>query len=135
VLAVAALGWVAGHLPGIERWNEWARWTQLLEEAVGSIPGVLPSAPAASRLANTLHLRVPVRAETVVQRLDLQGVCASAGSACSSGSMRPSEALMAMGWSREDASRGLRLSVGHAVDEAGVRKAAGILAGILGASA
>jgi cysteine desulfurase len=63
--------------------------------------------------------------------MDLEGVAVSAGSACASGSMRPSPVLLAMGWSESEAARGLRVSVGHAVDEDGVRRAAEILRRVL----
>jgi len=77
-----------------------------------SIPGVRLTVPPAQRLPNTVHVRLPVRADLVVQRLDLQGFAVSSGSACSSGSVKPSSVLLAMGWSAEDARRGLRISSG-----------------------
>ncbi len=54
-----------------------------------------------------------VEAEGVLIALDLAGVAASSGSACTSGSHRPSHVLEAMGVSASDAVGGLRLSLGH----------------------
>lgn len=133
VLAVASLGEMSGHLADAATLGRWSAWREILWESVADLPGVVRTADPAASLPNTLHLRIPVRAETAVVRLDLEGVAASAGSACSSGSMRPSQVLLAMGWSASDAAQGLRLSVGHAVDEAGVREAGKILRSVLGA--
>jgi len=77
-----------------------------------SIPGVRLTVPAGSSLDGTVHLRLPVDAETVLIRLDMAGVCVSMGSACSAGALKPSETLLAMGWSRQEAKQALRLSLG-----------------------
>jgi cysteine desulfurase len=51
-------------------------------------------------------------AETLLMALDLEGICASAGSACHSGSTRPSGVLVAMGLSPAEARATVRLSLG-----------------------
>jgi cysteine desulfurase len=131
VLAIVSLGEVAREGSSETTRLEWSNWIELLWERVSDLPGVSRTIAAADALPNTLHLGLPSRAETVVMRLDLAGVAVSAGSACASGSMRPSPVLLAMGWSEAEAARGLRLSVGHSVDESGVRKAAEILREVL----
>lgn len=65
--------------------------------------------------------------EALLMNLDLQGVCASAGSACSAGTMQPSHVLLALGLSEEDARASIRFSFGAATTEAEVRAAAAAL--------
>jgi cysteine desulfurase NifS len=82
--------------------------------------GILNIFPAAKlnghpeeRLPNTLNVSLPViRGESLVLALDQQGVAFSSGSACRSGSPRPSHALLAMGLSEEAAHCAIRLSLG-----------------------
>jgi cysteine desulfurase len=79
------------------------------------IPGVRINGPQTwrGRLPNTLHATFPgARSDTMVMALDLRGLAVSAGSACASGSVKPSEVLLAMGRSPEEAVSGLRFSLG-----------------------
>jgi cysteine desulfurase len=70
----------------------------------------------APRLPNTTSLALPgLRAEDAVIALDLEGVMVSAGAACSSGTVRPSPALLAMGCEPE-ARSSIRVSLSHAND-------------------
>lgn len=65
------------------------------------------------RLPNTSNFALPgVAAETAVMALDLEGVMISSGSACSSGKVRPSHVLRAMGVSETLAASALRISFG-----------------------
>ncbi len=83
----------------------------------------------ASRLCNTSLFALPgVRAETALIRLDLDGVCVSSGAACSSGKVRASRVLAAMGVEKAQAEGALRVSFGWASDEADARAAAGAVA-------
>jgi cysteine desulfurase len=52
--------------------------------------------------------------------LDLDGIAVSSGSACSSGTFKPSHVLMAMGVSEEDAKCALRISIGWATTQADI---------------
>ncbi|MGE5203835.1 MAG: cysteine desulfurase family protein [Acidobacteriota bacterium] len=66
-----------------------------------------------ARLPNTLCIAMPgVPAATQVMALDLAGVMVSAGAACSSGKVRPSRVLAAMGASPEEAGSAIRVSLG-----------------------
>jgi cysteine desulfurase NifS len=65
------------------------------------------------RLPNTLNISLPaIRGESMVLALDPKGVCLSSGSACKSGSPKPSHSLMAMGLSAEESHCALRFSLG-----------------------
>ncbi|MDG6094196.1 cysteine desulfurase [Acetobacter sp. AN02] len=65
----------------------------------------------APRLANTLNFAVPgMRSEALLIALDMEGVCVSAGSACSSGKVAPSHVLAAMG-AGDLAGQALRVSL------------------------
>ncbi|MDR4507211.1 MAG: IscS subfamily cysteine desulfurase [Candidatus Brocadiaceae bacterium] len=65
------------------------------------------------RLPNTLNITLPgLRGESLVLALDQKGVSLSSGSACRSGSPKPSHALLSMGLSEKEAHCALRFSLG-----------------------
>jgi cysteine desulfurase len=73
------------------------------------------------RLPNTSCIVLPgVASETQVMALDLAGVAVSAGSACSSGKVRTSHVLAAMGLPAEEAASAIRVSLGWASQSADV---------------
>ncbi len=66
-----------------------------------------------NRLPNNVNVSVDfVEGESMVLNLDLEGICASTGSACSSSSLEPSHVLLAMGLSPEQAHGSLRFTLG-----------------------
>lgn len=70
------------------------------------------------RLPNTLCLVTPGwKGETQVMQMDLSGFAISAGSACSSGKVRASRVLRAMGMDEGDAASAIRVSIGPGVTE------------------
>jgi cysteine desulfurase len=76
-------------------------------------PEVLIFGAGSERLANTCNFAIPgLAAETALIALDLDGVAVSSGSACSSGKVKPSHVLAAMGVSEDVARSGLRVSFG-----------------------
>ncbi len=69
----------------------------------------------APRAGNTVNLGFDgALGEAIVMSLDLEGVAASTGAACTSGSIQPSPVLLAMGLSRRGAREGVRFSLGPA---------------------
>lgn len=86
---------------------------RLLQELPGmQITGVNPlEASEENRLSGNVHICIEgIESESLLLLLDQKGICASAGSACASGSVEPSHVLLAMGKSHVEAYSGLRLS-------------------------
>nr|MBP6736650.1 aminotransferase [Paracoccaceae bacterium] len=70
------------------------------------------------RLPNTLCLIAPGwKGETEVMAMDLAGFAVSAGSACSSGKVRASRVLRAMGHDETQAAQAIRISIGPSTTE------------------
>ncbi len=69
--------------------------------------------------------------EHVLVSLDLEGVCASSGSACSSASVEPSHVLLALGMDAEEAVSSVRFSLGRDTTEEDVSRVIAVLPGIV----
>jgi len=93
-----------------------------LETEVRAItPEVVVIAENEPRLPNTTSLALPgASAETLVIQLDLAGIAVSAGAACSSGKVRASRVLTAMGVAPAVAGTAIRVSLGWSTTEADV---------------
>jgi len=79
-----------------------------------SIPGSSRNGPAEPRLPNTSNIAFEaVEAEGILLLLDQEGICASSGSACTTGSLDPSHVLVAMGCSAARARASIRFSLGR----------------------
>ena len=83
---------------------------QLLEK----IPGTSVNGDLNQRLPNTLSIGFDaVEGESILLMLDREGICASSGSACTSGSLDPSHVLMAMKVPFKSAHGSIRFSLSH----------------------
>lgn len=93
-----------------------------------AIPGVLVNGKGAARLPGISSLSFPgLPAEPLLIALDLAGVAASAGSACTTGALEPSHVIAALGL-RPEAVRGtLRFSLGRGTTAAEIERAAQLL--------
>lgn len=90
------------------------------------LPGAIVNAPAdrTLRLWNTTNIGFPrLEAEALLLLLSERGVCASAGAACSSGSLEPSPVLLAMGVTPEVAHGSLRFSLSRETTEEEIARA------------
>ena len=101
-----------------DRETEQERRAQLRDQLWRGIAHVFPDAQQngdpTHRLANTLNASfIGVDSETMLMALDLEGICASSGSACMVGSVRASHVLLAMGLPMERARSAIRLSLGE----------------------
>ncbi len=100
-------------------WTEAEQFRNILEAMLsGSGTGTISPGVGIKRLPNTLCLVTPGwKGETQVMQMDLAGFAVSAGSACSSGRVRASPVLRAMGFDAEDAASAIRVSLGPDVQE------------------
>jgi cysteine desulfurase len=80
---------------------------------LSAIPGSRVHGAGVERLPGTLSIRFPgTDGDALLMAMDLEGICASAGAACTSGSTHPSHVLSAMGLTPAEARATLRLSLG-----------------------
>ena len=92
------------------------------------VPGAFMNGDVARKVAGNCHVGfLGVEAETVLVALDQEGVCAAAGSSCTSGATEPSHVLAAMGLPRDDALTSIRLSLGYASTDADVDTALDVI--------
>ena len=96
-----------------------ARLRDLLLSGVrDAIDDVVVNGHPTERLPNNASLCVRgVQGESLIVALDLAGIAASSGAACTTGSLEPSHVLLAIGLSRELAQGSLRLTLGRATTD------------------
>jgi cysteine sulfinate desulfinase/cysteine desulfurase-like protein len=104
------------------------RMATLRDKLQSGIQELLPDAQVngqiGNRLPNTLNMTLPdLRGESLVVALDQHGVYLSSGSACKSGSPKPTHVLLAMGRSEEEAHCSVRLSLSHLTTEKDIDEA------------
>ncbi|HUF87830.1 MAG TPA: aminotransferase class V-fold PLP-dependent enzyme [Thermohalobaculum sp.] len=104
-------------------WERVARVGNILESALAdAAPDLHVIGSDTQRLPNTSCFAVRGwKGETQVMQMDLAGFAVSAGSACASGKVGPSRALLAMGLDEELAASAIRVSIGPTTTEAEVR--------------
>ena len=95
-------------------WERVAKLRNILEKAIEArSKGIILVGKDVSRLPNTLCVIAPGwKGETQVMSMDLAGFAISAGSACSSGKVKSSRVLQAMGYNEDEASCAIRVSLG-----------------------
>ena len=99
---------------------------------LAAIPDARVNGRGAERLPNTLSITFPgADGEALLMALDLEGICASAGAACTSGSTTPSHVLSAMGLSVDEARATLRLSLGWNSTDDDVSQALRMMPGLV----
>ena len=100
-------------------WRQVEKLRNILENAIAqSSNKTIFVGNAGARLPNTACMITPGwKGETQVMQMDLAGFAVSAGSACSSGKVKSSRVLMAMGYSEMDAACALRVSLGPTTTE------------------
>lgn len=109
-LATESAGSEANRLEGLRDRLETRLLSEFPEAKINGAEGV--------RIPNTTNISFEgVDGESIVLGLDLQGICASTGSACSTGEPEPSHVLTAMGLSTKEAQGSIRISLGKSTEE------------------
>jgi cysteine desulfurase len=112
VAGVVGFG-AACQIAAAELLDRTARWIELsaqIERGIRNLGGRFLGSDAPRLPNTTCAVFSGLRGETVVQALDLEGVCASSGAACASGSLEASPVLRAMG--DPEPHGGVRFSLG-----------------------
>lgn len=114
----AIIGFAAALEAGFDWMAEAARLRDLLDNAIEEAGGQVV-AKDSPRIATIASYRMPgVSASSQLIGFDLAGIAVSAGSACSSGTLKSSHVLGAMGWDAQAASEVVRVSFGPQTSEA-----------------
>lgn len=105
--------------------GEPARLTRLRDKLIDGIVSRIPDSFATGHRTERLpfHASVCIRrveGEGMLLRLDHQGIAASSGSACTSGSLDPSHVLLAMGLDHATAHGSIRMTLGRSTTEADI---------------
>jgi cysteine desulfurase len=114
VVAIAGFGGACTAAPDADALGKLQALRDRFEQALkAEIAGIHFAGEGTARLPGTSNACLPgIASEVLLGALDLEGVCVSAGSACSSGSISPSHVLLELGLTREQAKQCLRFSWG-----------------------
>jgi cysteine desulfurase len=106
-----------------------AAWRDRLQAGLlAAVPDAFVNGDVAHRTAGHLHIGFPgVESEALLVLLDQQGLCAAAGSSCSSGATEISHVLAALGMDRARAQSSIRLSLGYASSTTDVERALALI--------
>lgn len=93
-----------------------------------ALPDLVVHGAAGPRAPHVLSIAIPgTDSEAMLMHLDLAGVAASGGSACTTGAVEPSHVLTAMGVPRDLAVATIRLSLGHETSAEDIEQAAAVI--------
>ena len=98
----------------------------------GAVPTAIVNGFSEERLPGIVNVTFPgTKNESLLVLLDIAGISASQGSACSAGVQRPSHVLLAMGLSEEEADSTVRFSLGHTSTQRDVDALVGAIADVV----
>jgi cysteine desulfurase len=135
VAGAVALG-RAALLAAQEQAEESVRLTRLRDDLAerlrAGVPDIAINGEQGERAPHVLNVSVAgADSEALLMHLDLAGVAASSGSACSTGSVEPSHVLVAMGVPRDLALGAIRFSFGHESTAADVERTAEVMPAVV----
>ncbi|MCL6594485.1 MAG: aminotransferase class V-fold PLP-dependent enzyme, partial [Alicyclobacillus sp.] len=126
----AAAAWLQAQ--GEQRWHRLEQVRAAFVQGLHGLPGVWWNSPCRGGAASVLNVSFAgVRSDRLLMRLDLEGVAASAGAACSAGSLQPSHVLQACGWPPERVETAVRFSFSSLLDPAEVLAASRVVAHVV----
>jgi cysteine desulfurase len=116
--------------------NEAERLVRLRDMLIKGIESTIENAKLngdrKKRLPNNVNFSFEaVEGESMILLMDMNGICVSSGSACTSGSLDPSHVLIAIGLRHEQAHGSLRMTLGKDNTEADVKRVLEVLPGIV----
>ncbi len=118
----AAIGFATALEAGFAWMEKAVRLRDMLDAEITASGGIVV-AEASSRLATIASYRMPgVAASSQLINFDMAGIAVSAGSACSSGTLKTSHVLGAMGWDERSASEVVRVSFNADTSESDVAR-------------
>ena len=104
----------------------------LEKELLAKIPDTKINGDTQNRLPNTLNMSFGyIEGESILMFLDEEGICASSGSACTTGSLEPSHVLRAMGVPFQFAHGSIRFSLSRFTTEEEIKTVIKVLPGII----
>ena len=126
----------AAEITGAEVECEALRLTGLRDKFIAGImeriDNTILNGHPVQRLPNNVNMSIGfIEGEAILVNLDLEGICASTGSACSSGSLEASHVLLATGCPAELARGSLRFTMGRWTNEEEVDRVLAVLPGIV----
>jgi cysteine desulfurase len=105
---------------------------RLAQRLKAGVPDLVVIAETGERAPHVINVAVSgADSEAILMHLDLAGVAASGGSACSTGAVEPSHVLLALGIGRELALGAVRFSLGHQSVEGDVDRAAAVMPAVV----
>jgi cysteine desulfurase len=123
-LAIAEIDSVTEHLRPLQ--------DKLITRVLGVVPHTRLNGHREQRLPGNVSLCFEfIEGESLLLNLDMHGIAASSGSACTSGSLEPSHVLLALGLPHEIAHGSLRLTLGKDTTEAEIDTVVEVLPGIV----
>ena len=106
---------------------------RIIDEISSQVPDCVLNGHPTERLPNNVNFSFEgVEGEPILLGLDLQGIAASSGSACSSGSLEPSHVLLALGQTADLARGSLRITLGKHNTDAEVDRFLSVVTGLIG---
>ena len=114
IMGMAKAFELAGARMGGDADREAALRDRLWQGLSGDIEAIYLNGDPVRRLPNNLNVRLDgIEGEAMILMLDMEGICVSSGSACTTGSLEPSHVLLAMGIPAEHAHGSLRVTLGR----------------------